>query len=386
MEYTKGKINLFKSTLPLAKLLKIFSINDQFNKPFRGKKCLKSILEPFSIFMHLTTIYNFSILSRYWIYCDGNKSTYGSLINCVLSLIIWHIVRARGHDFHNIIKYIKVRIPLNNFSSRYYITFTIMALSVCSLIPLILALISVISNEGPSCGSFWLYGYIPIKPNILVEILSFLCVLIYISQQILFPSVFLILFFTLNIKLVTKVERMKKSLNKNIFFINALSKQSRIHMNYIYKVRKYDELFSFPIFFTLCLVTVMGFTAIALIMQKIDEIKLFRLCEGFLYLYFSLVGILSITCSASMISSQFQIIKDFYHKEYELSNVELIENERIPSLILKKEQKILKLISERKIPHLTAWNFVRLDKSVVFSVFGTMITYGFLLVQLSKNE
>lgn len=130
----------------------------------------------------------------------------------------------------------------------------------------------------------------------------------------------------------------------------------------------------------------MGFTAIALIMQKIDEIKLFRLCEGFLYLYFSLVGILSITCSASMISSQFQIIKDFYRKKYELSNVELIENERIPSLILKKEQKILKLISERKIPHLTAWNFVRLDKSVVFSVFGTMITYGFLLVQLSKNE
>lgn len=87
-----------------------------------------------------------------------------------------------------------------------------------------------------------------------------------------------------------------------------------------------------------------------------------------------------------MISSQFQIIKDFYRKEYELSNMESIKNDTIPNLTRKKERKILKLISERKIPHLTAWNFVRFDKSVVFSVFGTMITYGFLLVQLSKNE
>lgn len=195
----------------------------------------------------------------------------------------------------------------------------------------------------------------------------------------------IILFFTLNTQLAIKVEKMKKSLNKSISLKNKLSKQSYIHMNYIYKVREYDELFSSPIFFTLCLLTVVGFTAVALIMQKSDEIKLFRLCEGFLYLYFSLVGILSITCSASMISSQFQIIKDFYRKEYELSNIELIRNRKIPNAIRRKEQKILKLISERKIPHLTAWNFVRLDKSVVFSVFGTMITYGFFVCSAEQK-
>lgn len=46
-----------------------------------------------------------------------------------------------------------------------------MAISVSSLIPLILALVSVISNEDPSCGSFWLYGYTPIKPNLLTELI-----------------------------------------------------------------------------------------------------------------------------------------------------------------------------------------------------------------------
>lgn len=123
MEHTKGKMNFLKSTLSLAILLKQFGINDQFNKPFRGTVCFRTIFQPFSIFMHLSTIYNLSIFSRYWIYCNGNKSTYASIINCVLSMIIWHIVYARGYDFYRTIKDVKDGLPLNGVSSRYYVLF-----------------------------------------------------------------------------------------------------------------------------------------------------------------------------------------------------------------------------------------------------------------------
>lgn len=151
--------------------------------------------------------------------------------------------------FHSIIRDITRRLPQNKVPRRYL---SILAsLSMCMLILLILATFSLIVIKDLRCGIFWFYGYVPIKPNLLRDILTFLCVFIYISQQILFPCVFIILFFLLNVKLTMKIEKMKIALSENIFFRFSLSKQSCMHKKIIYEIRKYDELFSFPVFLIL---------------------------------------------------------------------------------------------------------------------------------------
>lgn len=156
-------MELLISAAYMAKLFRIFGINEHFGKNFQNKLCRKPTFQSFPLLLHLATLYNVIILSKCLITVEINKSSYVSVVNSVLSLIIWYSVSLKGEDFHYITKGIKTRLPQNKIP-RLYLTFlSIIALLVCILIPLILAWICVTlysANYALNYGFFlvlWLH-------------------------------------------------------------------------------------------------------------------------------------------------------------------------------------------------------------------------------------
>ena len=376
MEHFFSNMNRF-----LSNLLTFFGIKEQ-QRTSKDKVSLTSLFHPFSIYMHLATFYSLSCLLRCWI-IETNKSVFSSALNCFLSFIIWHAVRIRGHVFHSLLKDSETGYRFKIASrKRYSLIITITAFFLCFLFPPILAFYFVIGVglKATDLLKFWFVGHILSADPSLQNVLLFICVFVYASQQILFPSAFLLIFSVLNINHIKKAEKIKFSLKNGKFRGISFSKQSYTHKNLLLKVKKHEEAFSFLIFLALCFILSLGFTGMALLMKQ-SESQTFVICEGSFYLYFSVISTISITYSACLIQSHLQEIKQFYRMEYE----SIIDEGNWLNSVDEKKLKIIKMIYTREIPYLTAWNTVRLDKNLVFSVFSGLITYGFLIIQLKKD-
>lgn len=382
----KNKIELYVPSLNLffSRLLQVYGIKDHQNSANKNNINWTDFFHPFSLYLHLTTLYNLLILLRGWIRISANASVYSSIFTTLLSFIIWYVARAHGGEFHRFLKDCGADFQRKKTPRKYLIIITISAFLMCSLFSIILTLNFVFGDGVKDSDNvqFWFVGSTPPNDELLRNSLLLICVFVYISQQILFPSVLIMFFCVLNIKHTEKVENLKLRVKKSIKFREiSLSKQSCLHSRLLLKIKKHEEVFSFLIFLILCLMLALGFTGLALSTQELAQE--FIPSESIFYLYFSVISIILITLSASMIQSQLLEIKDFYRMKYE-SIIE--ENENLTNLIDEKKIKIIKMMYKRELPYLSAWNIVRLDKNLAFSVFGSLLTYGFLILQPKKND
>lgn len=381
MKQVKDNIFSFNTSLFISKLLSFFGIKEQPKTTIQNKLNLTALFYPFSVYMHIATFYNLFALLRCWI-IETNKSVFASSFNSILSFTIWHVARMHGLEIHCLLKNCGTDSRRKIFSRKCSIILTIAALFVCFLFPIILPVYIVfdVDLETADILKFWFVGSIPSIDKSLKSVILFICIFVYISQQIFFPATLLVIFCVLNLKHVENMEKMKFVLKKGIHRGISFLKQSCIHKDVLLKIKKHEEIFNFLIFLTLCLLISVGFTGLALLTQKNESQNVYT-CEAIFYLYFSAVGIIAITYSASTIQSQLQDVKKFYRMEYE-SRVE----ENWLDSIAEKKLKIIKMIYKREAPKLTAWKIVRLDKNLVFSVFGGLLTYGFLILQLKKLD
>lgn len=161
---------------------------------------------------------------------------------------------------------------------------------------------------------------------------------------------------------------------------HSLENLSRAHKKLLIRDQKFVEAFSLPSFLLLCLIVVTGFTGMVLLMNNRETSHYFLISEGVCYMYFTIVGMISMTYSASTIPFQQQEIKDFCRNEYESQTGGNEATLVIPNVI--KDYKSLKTIYKRDFIYLTAWDIIRLDKGLAFRVFGMMLSYGFLIIQL----
>lgn len=380
MKQARGRVFFFNTSLFFLKLLSFFGIKEQSKTTIQNKLNLTAIFYPFTVCMHIATIYSLFALLRCWI-TDTNKSVFSSSFNSILSITIWHVARIHGHEIHSLLKNCGADPRCKIFSRKCSIILTMATLFVCFLFPVILPFYFIfdVDLETSNILRFWFFGKIPSTDKSLKSVLLFICIFVYISQQILFPATFIVIFCVLNLKHVEKMEKIKFVLKNGIHRGISFSKQSYIHKDVLLKIKSHEEVFTFLIFLTLCLLTSIGFTGLALLTKEGQTPNVVT-CEGICYLYFSIVGIIAITYSASTVESQLQEIKEFYRMEYE-SRVE----KNWLDLVDEKKCKIIKMIYKRETPNLTAWKIVRLDKNLVFSVFGGLLTYGFLILQLKKT-
>lgn len=381
----RAKNSEYFSNLFLLKLLNVFGIKRQLKTSSQDKMNLASVIQPFSIYLHLSTFYSLIALFRTWT-IGVKKSVLSSTLSCMLSLIIWHIARIHGHKLHNLVKNCGSGFESKVNSRRYSMILTTATFSVCFLFPIVLAFYFVFGSglNSPIYIDFWFVGNIPKVDEWLQKFLLFMCVFVYMSQQILFAAGILIFFCILNLKHAEKIERLKFAVKTSKFRGMALSKQFYIHRSFLMTVKKQEEIFTFLIFLILCLLISIAFTGLALLMGKsILLCASFTICEGISNLYFSTVGIIALTYSSSLLHCQFEEIKEFYRSEYESR---IIEGMNWLNLNDEKNLRIIKMMCKQKTPHFTAWNIVRLDKNLVFSVFGGLLPYGFLFIQLKKDD
>lgn len=381
----RSKNSEYFSNLLLSKLLNAFGIKKKLKTSTQDRINLAAVFHPFSIYLHLATCYSLIALFRTWT-TAVKKSVLSSTLSCILSLIVWHIARIHGQKLHNLVENSGSCFENKVISRRYSMILTTATFSVSFLFPIILAFYFVfgVGLNSPAYIDFWFAGNMPKVDEWLQKLLLFMCVFVYMSQQILFPGVLLIFFCVLNLKHAEKIEGLKFAVKTGKLRGIALSKQFYIHRSFLLTVKKQEEVFTFLIFLILCLLILIAFTGLALLMGKSFLLGIsFTVCEGILNLYFSTVGIISITYSSSVIHSQFEEINEFYRMEYESR---IFEGKNWLSLIDEKKLRCIKMMYKQETPHFTAWNIVRLDKNLVFSVFGGLLTYGFLFIQLKKDK
>lgn len=380
MKKVRGSVFFFKTSLFLLKLLNFFGIKQQSKTKIQNKLNLTAVFYPFSIYMHIATFYNLVALLRCWV-SDNSKSVFSSSFNSILSFTIWHVARMQGHAIHSLLKNCGLDPRCKIFSRKCSIILTMAALFVSFLFPIFYSFyfVLVVDFETSDILRFWFVANIPPIDKSLKNVLLFICICIYIYQQISFPAAFIVIFCVLNLKHVEKMDKIKFVLKNGIYHGISFLKQSHIHKEVLLKIRSHEEIFTFLIFLTICFLTSIGFTGLALLTKE-GESQNFVTYEGIFYLYFSAVGIIAITYSASTVESQLQEIKEIYRMEYELR----LEKNWL-DLNDENKLKIIKMIYKRETPYLTAWKIVRLDKNLVFSILGGLLTYGFLILQLKKT-
>lgn len=349
---------------------------------------LTSFLHPFPIFLHLSALYNFIVLSKESNTMTNNsKAAYSCYSTIVLSLIMWHMASSQSKTLHSLLKNYSISIVIDKNAKSKYLFQNILVIVSLTGSFLIVALFStyaaICTHDGMTDFlKFWFVGYSFGTLDTLKRLLIFTFIFISMGQQIFFPSVSLIIFCTSTMTLVENLEQIKESLKTSDISKMSLTVQSRLHKELLTQIKKHERLFSLPIFLMTCLFVKIGFTGIALEMDHPVHAITFNAFEGILYLYFCFVGVSCITYCGSRIPSQLKEIKEIYEDAYESS----IDGISSPfSLNDVRNFFLLKTMCEREVVYLTAWNVIRLEKSFAFTFFGTLITYGILIIQLNKN-
>lgn len=381
------KCKYLKLKLSTVKLLQLFCIKEDRNDQKEKSICnlCKFTFRFFSILMLLITFYTIAVFFRSSDnFINGRKSVFSSILTSILSLFTWKVVRLRCNELFSLLR----DVENNTFQRRETKSsiskiILMVALSICLLIPVILGLNMAFDTSLADLeySDFWFLGY-KIQPKWLKTLALFTCTFIYTGQKILFPTVFLMFFCSLTLKLANNLKRVKVALQENKISTSSLPLQSYVHKKLLMQIQKFQDVFSVPAFLLLALITTLGFTGMSLVLQEPISSKRFIISESISYIYFTVVGIFSMTYSASRIPLELMEIKKFYLNAFESKMAEsgnsLSERE-------KRELNILKLIYKRKVMYLTAGGIIQLDRNLAFRFVGGMLTYGFLIIQLNKQ-
>ena len=216
------------------------------------------------------------------------------------------------------------------------------------------------------------------KVNGIGNFIFFFLLFCYFAEFIIFPTIYLLLFCFLTLRLANFLEETKRFMKTFSVSYNSASYRSSIHEKLLKETKFLEDTFCLPMFVQICLLMTISFTGLALEVE-ITRKNTRHIIEGILYMYSSIIGIIIIIYVGSKVHQPLEEIKLLNRKLYEHAVVYKV-NSQTPSEI--RSVSILKVMYKRPVVYLTAWGIFRLDKHLLFSAFGTMLTYGFLLIQL----
>lgn len=384
------KMNMYpqNSMAYLSVFLNVFGIKERNHKTCLIRKdlcfCMISMLHPFPIFLYFSTLYNvFALYYESESLTNNSKAWYSSYSKSILSLMIWHLAHLRSNALHNAVRVYSTNVgPGKNLRTKYIILTFLFG---CFLLLLLFATyVATFVHRGMvDYVKFWTLSLTDEVLTPWKRVLIFFGVFTFIGQQMIFPIVLLVFFCMLTLKLGENLEQIKNGLKTSETWKKSVLELSRIHKEYLLQISRHEELLSLPIFILLILLIMIGFSGMALEMQQqsIHSVT-FNASEGIFYMYFCLVGIISVTYSASRIPILLKEIREIYKNAYETSIVEIGDRFSVEDM---KGLMILKTMYEREVIHLTAWGVIHLEKNFTFTVLGGLLTYGFLIIQV-KND
>lgn len=339
---------------------------------------------PFPIFMHLIMIFKGIVLifTKRKSFLGDSKSSIFSVSNSILSVILWHVIYSRRSKIYSLLKNshqnpaCQVYTKSLNQMSGPKIILSLISFNIFTV--LILPICIVLSHSISSFIDTWFMGFRISQSEYVIRVAIFIFFFLYFVEFILPSTVFLLIFCFLTRKLAHNLEEYKTFIKMTGIWHDSISYHCHMHEKLVKRVESFDKTFSLPIFIHFCFTMTIAFTGLALELEH-TRMNFHHVIEGAFYMYFSIVGIMAVIHVAVKVSKEQQEISMLYRKYYE-HIVGRNENPFAPSGV--KKLAILKIIYKRPILHLTCWRLFRLDNKFLFTVFGTVLTYGFLIIQL----
>ena len=369
----------------LTNLLLITGIRKSNVPRFKFRSFCMTLLHPFPFLMYLVMFHKIIVL----ILLDGrsffsdSKARIFSSFSSILSVVLWHIIYFHKNKIHSLLANCHQNPAHKSYTnnsyqnkSDYKISFCFISLNFFTIF--IMPACLVLSKSVSLYIDCWIPSFIKSESNCINYVILFFTFFLYFAELIFPSTIFLLIFCFLTLNLVHNLEEAKYVIKVSNVWHDSISYHSQLHEKLIKRVESFDKTFSLPIFILLCLMTTVAFTGLALEIEP-TGLNLQHIVEGFLCLYFSVIGIITVIHVASKVSQQLDEINRLYRKNYE-SIVVKNESPFTPNEV--KKLAILKVICKRPIIKLTAWKLFCLDKSLLFPIFGTMLTYGFLIIQL----
>lgn len=368
----------------LINLLCVIGIKQTVVSRSKFSSFLWKFSHPFPIFMHLMMIYKgiILILTEKKPFLDDSKSRIFSVSSSILSVLLWHTIYSRRSKIYSLLKNCHQNSvcqvntkSLNHISSHKII---VCLISFNFVIVLILPTCIAFAHSISSFIDTWLLGFRMSESEYIIYVIIFIFFFLYFVEFILPSTIFLLLFCFLTLKLANYLEESKTVIKMTSIWHDSISYHCHMHEKLIKRVESYDKTFSLPIFIHFCFTMTIAFTGLALELEH-TRMNYNHVIEGVFYMYFSIVTIIAVINNASKVPQQLEEISMLYRKYYE----HIIGHSETPFTSSEvKKLAILKVIYKRPILHLTAGRLFRLDKNFLFTVFGTMLTYGFLIIQL----
>lgn len=361
-------------------ILQCFLFHKTNNFTSTPKKVIHIIIPLiFSLLLNVGAIYNFFILLREGLTIKlENKAWLIALFRSLLSSYLWWIIFMRRKTIWKMLyKLKKFADPVSSSKNALIIAVFGFFFSV------ILPVIYVIIFQGKSTENnfdfddVWFMGYTLRNQPELRKILAPLCTMLFCTGQFIFPNIISLIYcvLTWNISKLAHNVHIPK-MNKDFgSILKCLLVKHRVLTAF---TKELEDNFTFVIF---CLVMYYMSSLFSIATAAMGLTHLPRslvIFDSSFGLIVCIVFFGSIVICASSVPMAFCVLKENLRTLYQRT----LTLDFPLTVTDMKHAMLLKSVIDEKELHFTVWGFVNINKSLVFSAFGALLTYGVLAEQL----
>lgn len=325
----------------------------------------------FPFCMHSALIINISLLSASVIKGNLNlKIILACASTNVLSVASWHCMNKNRFKLKTLINNL---ISLEDSGIKFGNIAVTSVLAVYCAIPSIYAIICTVYFRNSPDSSFWLYSSSGINMDPCRIILLFVNANFYISLQVLFPGLYACAYCFLSYAIYKWLKRCESTMKSA-----EVSMSSKTLVQEYFAALETAELlercFSASAFLIILMHVLHMFSLFAtLLTYERHQFTVPAVSEAVVIFLTSVCSTLAIILFASLIPDQGNALKNRWRRYTER---QVLEDGRVDA--------VAKLASDREIVALTACDVIVLKKRFVLSIFGALLTYGILVIQINK--
>ncbi|GFQ90209.1 uncharacterized protein TNCT_182451 [Trichonephila clavata] len=262
-------------------------------------------------------------------------------------------------------------LPRSYFNENYACLKTLIVLSTYILPVFLAAVLAYLTREADGVADFWALGY-HIKSKSHQIVTNFVGGYIYYSVYVTYPCLFALSMFVLIHRCGVFLFKLNNDL-KNIDFIVFSAKCPEFANDYNLieeKIRLLKDVFSTSLFIILLSSFFNLYNALSF--SLIEEVPLFLLVDISSSAFTGVFVIISLTICNSKIPE--------YMLEIKATIGSLINKHKFCKLMDRKEIDVLERMEKKDIIYMSACGMVHFRKSFLLTSFGTLFTYGLLLI------
>ncbi|KAG8183274.1 hypothetical protein JTE90_006468 [Oedothorax gibbosus] len=329
----------------------------------------------FPALVHIALLANTALLT-----IESFSGVYGMhvVVACecvnILSVALWHCTYRVKHELiEMLVKLQKIcSLTLGFRLGKIEVLVTNAALVIFSITPTAFSLMFLCFERDTSTDTFWTFGYKLGYFNHWGKLIIFVNVNLYVSLQVVFPGLvtcvycscchrFSKLITCCNNNLEIKVEAcIKQKVSQYIEILNGIELLQRT--------------FSKPIFLLVSMHVIHMFALLAYFLTFTkDQFTGVVIGESVVITSTSSLSICAVVLFAARIPESIHEVKQRYQLFQE-------------NMVFKSSQRdeIIQLAIDREVVVMSAGGFVQFQKSFILSVFGALLTYGLLILQLNR--